>query len=70
MTNEWIVGFEISLGVPVRFVVLVALMSAWVTHTYSIVSKNVESLAHFSLQAWIQNDLAYIPALTKQPDEG
>jgi hypothetical protein len=27
-------------------------------------------LGSLSLQAWIQNDLAYIPALTKQPGEG
>ena len=40
--HEWIVGFEISLGVPVNqiaVVILVALMLARVSHTYRIVSR-------------------------------
>jgi hypothetical protein len=50
-------------------VILVALMSVWVTHTYSIIQEHRE-LGSLSLQVWIQNDYANIPALTKQPSEG
>ena len=47
--HEWIVGFKISLGVPVNqitIVILVALMLARIAHTCRICLKKIQSLVH------------------------
>jgi hypothetical protein len=47
MITNRLLGLRYPWALLCGFVILVALMSVWVTHTYSIISKNIESLAHF-----------------------